>query len=638
MRFLRSEKLPWWVVEVCSTLDKPTTLLDHGAELGLVAAVNDALAWARDPRPYEKKHKRSWESVIDDFKATARRVGTESQFGTAIETGLTTAVNALEVPDGPKAEDAKKRAEVALQALLSRSLNAEAVTAAWDDLIMVSQDESAPALEWAWRRNAFLDLAAHAGRGVPTLVGTLAGVLDDRLLEVTSAQVQLGEVEAPSRGGWPTLEEAAGLSESERLELCRRLIAVDPVPTQCVVCVGFDHARLAARTKVTDQIVFYPAPVAKELLGVGDVSDSGPIALIPTAAEHFLPSGDDEVLAVIDLGIVNPATAVAVGASNCEALVALVNASLRQPTWQAMTGHVLSANGWSASSFARSDRSLPPHWADPMGTRLASLGSAVGGHLPVASSVLQRVVAASHRLLAAQNESVDPADRLLITVGLINEAAGWASSLPTDWNKVAEPFGPAWAEATLQSDLFKVVAGAIDPSFDVDVEQEKIEELELLRSAIRADQPDGGFVLSMRAACENLPALAALVPVGSDGGRQLATLRRHLADGPSLAAHLEQRSEGHQRLLSRALRCRNAAAHAGPLPSDTVESVLEWAKVVATSLRQAGFDAFLTDSGGDTRAHIGEAHRRIAEAASNRTKALANGADVARTLFPEEGV
>jgi hypothetical protein len=179
--------------------------------------------------------------------------------------------------------------------------------------------------------------------------------------------------------------------------------------------------------------VFYPAAKAKELVGVGDASDAEPTALIPTDAADWLPDGDDEVLSIVDLGTTNPATAAAIGSSNATAVVALVNAGLREPAWRPMMGQVLVANGWSANGFARSDRSLPPHWADPMGTRLESLGEKIGGQLPVTTPILQRVVEASHRLLAAQDDAVDPAGRLLLTVRVIEDAAGWSAGPTLNW-------------------------------------------------------------------------------------------------------------------------------------------------------------------------------------------------------------
>ncbi len=206
MRWLRSEVLPWWIVEICHALNAPDAPLDHGAELGLVAAIKDALAWTRDLRPFDpKRHTGAWKSVIDDVAATVDRVGPASRLGEALTVEIERVREQLKVPDGPKSDDLKSNAEVVLKALSFRAASNEAVLAAWEDLIAASQDPSVPAPEWAWRRNLFLELAAHAGRAVRSLASTLGGLLDDRLLEVTMVRARLGEIEAPGPGNWPSL-------------------------------------------------------------------------------------------------------------------------------------------------------------------------------------------------------------------------------------------------------------------------------------------------------------------------------------------------------------------------------------------------------------------------------------------------
>ncbi len=636
MRIFRSAELPWWIVELCDALNQPAVRLDHGAELSLIAAVNDALAWTRDRRQYVKKHRSAWESMIDDFHATVRRLGGGSHLGGVIKDELDSAISLLTIPQGPD-PDAKGRAGMALDELSFRLASEASVMGAWADLVIASQDEVCSASEWAWRRNLFIEVAAHAGRAVDSLSSTLSGILDDRLIDVTSARVRLGQVDAPARGSWPSSDDDAGLTEAQRLEMCQKLIELQPAPTRCVVCVGFDHARLVRATPVTDHLTFYPAAEAKKLALVGELPRQAPVALIPESAADYLPDGDDEVVAVIDLGIWNPATAVEVGTANCQALVALVNAGLQDPAWRPMTGHVLLASGWSASSFARSDRSLPSHWSDPMGDRLESLGVRVGRHLPVTTSTLKGVVEASHGILAAQSDEVDAAGRLLLTVRVIEDALAWGR-IGRSWHGYASSLDAAWAEEAVRRNIFRVVSAAVGEFAGDHLEEDSARaELVAFRSAILVDQDDGTFVLNVRRACEDVSALASLYPVGCAPGRQLATLGRHLVDGPSLARHLSELSVQHRRLLRRAVRCRDAAAHGGPLPEQTVESVLTWARIVATSLRNAAMDALLGgESGDDPGDAIRRAYCRIAYSATRRQAKLAGGADLAVLFAPDE--
>jgi len=417
------------------------------------------------------------------------------------------------------------------------------------------------------------------------------------------------------------------------LDLCAQLIAMETVSTRCVVCVGFDHARLGGRTDLTAEIAFYPAAEARQRVGVDDIAEAGPIALLPAESAERFPSGDDTVVAVIDLGITNPATAVAIGAANCEALVAVVNAGLNRPKWQPMRGHVLHADGWSPSfaSFGRSDQSPPLGWqADPTGPRLESLGRQLGSHLPVTAPLLTSVVDAARRLLSARNEALDPASRLLLTVGVAEVATGWADAPATPWNS----FDAAWAEEALRGDIFKIAARALWPPVTPREVQDE-DELNRVRAKMTENLAGTTNELNLQAVCENLPALVALYPVGTGVGRQLATLQGELASGPILAQHLVRRSAEYQLLCARGLRCRNAAAHGGPLTSETVATVLQWAKVLASTLHKVGLEAVMAGSG-DLRAVISREHRRIAHVALKRREALAQGASIVGTLFPEE--
>lgn len=636
MRLLRSEQLSWWIVELCHALDVPGERLDHGSELGLVDALNDAMAWTSDPRPYDEKlHDAPWKSVIADFEATVRRVGPASALGRTINTEAQAAVAQLQLPTAADYARVKRNASAALDAMSTRLARSDAVVAAWDDLVAASKDDTVLAPEWTWRRNLFLELAAHAGRPVPSLAITLAGIIDDRLLEATEARARVGDIAAPPRGGWPSLDEEAGLDEDERTSLCARLIAVEPRETRCIVCVGFDHARLDAPIGLGPAITFYPAAQARAQVGAGDVAELGSIALVPREASPKLPDGDDEVVAIVDLGTANPATAVGVASGNCQAVVALVNAGLRRPSWRPMTGHVLYAEGWSlsTSTFARSDRALRRFVpSDPTASRLASLGGQLGGHLPVTAPLLQSVIAASNRLLSAQNNALDPAGKLLLTVGVVEDAAAWVPAKAKKWFKLAADFDAAWAEESMKSDIFKVVTDALAlHGFQPEVNDE--DELRRLRGAIVIDRPDGTFEVDMPAAIQAVPGLAAIHEVGSANGRRLATARAFLKDPASLARNLSGRCADYKRLLDRAVRCRNAAAHGGPLPIATVQSVLDWASTLASTLRVIGLDAMLGGSG-DPRSAIAAKYQRLAEDARKRRSALAGGAAIISTLFP----
>lgn len=638
MRFFRSQQLPWWIVEICRALESPSTSLPHGAELGLIEAVDDALAWATDPREYEGSHEQSWKSMISDAHATTGRLGTKTQVGSAISSELHSFQQRLQLPPKKDPDRVKKPLAAALQSLLARFLDGSVVAAAWQDLIDASRDDRLSEEDWAWRRNLFLGLARRSGRAVDALALTLTGILDDRLVDVTQARVMLKELDPPELEGWPSLDKSAGLAESDRLTLCERMVSVDPVPGHCIVCVGFDHGELRDPVLVSDRLGFYPAARVRDLVGVGQSSAPGPIALAPPDVVGKLPSAEDEIVAIIDLGTVNAAQAAAIGAANCEAVIAVVNNKLRSPRWHPMTGHILIFNGRLAAStsFTRSDHSSPRPWAaDPTQDRLEDLAGTIDQHLPIADPVLQSVIEASHRLSAAKNQTIDLSGCLLLAVRAIEEAKDWSSGTATPWYRfAADRFAEKWAEHTVSSDLFVQVGRAIDHSVaHLYLEEHELEELDRIRTEIIRDHSDATFDFDVRAAYENLQPLAELYPRGCGPGRQIASLQRNFQDGPHLGRHLVGRASRYQRLLDRTRRCRNSAAHAGPLPPATVESVSEWADTLATTVLNMSVDALLTGTDPDPRKRITAARQEVQDAATNRRSALMAGGDVAATLF-----
>lgn len=640
MRIFRSQEVPWFVVEVCRALEQVETPLPHGAELGLVEAVADALAWATDPRPYDPHfHDRSWATMATDFDATIRRVSRKGALGILLGDDFAAVRRCIATP--PSEVDpqlVRGGVEAALEVLSARIMEGETIRAAWLDLIKACGDPGVDEEDWAWRRNLFVTLMANSGRAVPTIASALCGVLDNTLLEVTMARVFLGQQVSPGPGNWPSLDVRADLSESEQLELCEQLVQAQPTLGHCIVCVGFDHALASEPVTIGSTIGVYSAKDVNDLIGKADAPE--PLLLIPPDAMSHIPTGDDEVIAVINLGIAAPALAVTDGAANLEAMVALVNYRLRTPLWRPMRGYILIVDGKVASTtdFHRSDEGPRRPWVDPTWERVEQLGERVAQHLPVTNPLLRRVVEASQSLLDAQAGVSDPGGRLLLLVRIVEEAAAWGNTVASDSWDFAARFRESWAQLSTQEDIFRFVSDSIGGSFanELFLDEASREELKHLRALIMPEYPARGD-LCLQPAVANLGRLVDIYPSGCGPRRKLATLNRRWKSAPALAKHFGRRSADYDLLLNRARRCRDAAAHGGPVPKATAASVIEWARVVATSALRMALDALLEDTSNNARRAIAVKHQEAIDVAATRHASLVSGDDIMAVVFPDTG-
>ncbi len=116
--------------------------------------------------------------------------------------------------------------------------------AAWLDIADACRDPDTPYETIAARRDLFWQLIRAADRNALELGRALAGVLDDHAMDVMAVQMQLGDIPSPGPNGSPKPGELAGLSETDRMDLGRRILNAATILAHHVVWVAFDRASL----------------------------------------------------------------------------------------------------------------------------------------------------------------------------------------------------------------------------------------------------------------------------------------------------------------------------------------------------------------------------------------------------------
>lgn len=223
----------------------------NGALLVAHAAIDDAIGWLGDPRPYESHHMQAWTSCFDDADATFNALGPRlalvvAPMSTAALVALAALRNLRRAPEAA-ARDAAIEALTNLRSALQQQ---EPLSTAWHDLVDAAK-EPANLDTLRFRARCLVDLLRHAERSVDSIVRVIEGVLADGALWQLEARILLGDVAASAEFGWPLPDAAGGLTADERAALCGRVVAAPPGERHHVVWVAFDHAGLRAHPGVT---------------------------------------------------------------------------------------------------------------------------------------------------------------------------------------------------------------------------------------------------------------------------------------------------------------------------------------------------------------------------------------------------
>ncbi len=618
---------PTWVDEFSEAMTSPDRRWSEPDVLDLVAAAADMDAWLHDPRRYTGMHQQGWTSAVDDLHTAAGLIG--PRLHAALGLDLTTALSATAGLPGSDPTPARPAAQAALAALCARWTDPAVLEAAWSDVADACRDPQTPIETVAARRDLFWQLVRAADRNTQEFGRLLAGVLDDNALVVGMARVRLGDIPNPGPGAWPRPHQPAGLAESDRIGLCRRLLATPPTPADHVVWVAFDRASLDGTTQTVGPISFYRGAWVRATLehngpGRNQLPDELTNPDSPLRPPD-LPEGDRIVLARVALSTGVFPDAPRVAAEQAQAVVTVASVRAGDRYWRPLDGYIHATDGrvtaWSSFGLPFHRADVAPdldRTADELGTLAATLGS----HLPVADPALSETIDALGWWQSATDQP--PLASIVLDVRVLELVAARVTN--SAWYAYLDSYHrDSWIYSriisTLQSVVFAAMRGyhVVPPSAHP--------QLAALKATLFESTSADRHIFHADRALAALPTLATIWPVHDHLGRQLHTLAAHLSSPAALEGWCRALADRWTRARARLRRVRNALAHGGPLTSaaDTVDRL---AHQRAGSALSFTLEALL-DGRDAAQAH---------EDARNRMTAWRNGvsgaASVHDALFP----
>jgi hypothetical protein len=580
--------------------------------LDLIGAAADLDAWLHDPRPYAWRHKHAWESAIADLHAAADLIG--PRLAAALGHHLTAALAATSALPGDNPTPDRPAAQAALAALRTRWADPTVVEAAWLDIADACRDSGTPFETIAARRDIFWQLIRSADRNAHELGGALAGVLGDQAMNVMAARVALGDTPNPGPAGRPELSELGGLSEADRMDLGRRVLAAPNTSAHHVVWVAFDRASLVGTVETVGRITFYAGRWVRESL-----ERKGPhLSQLPSeltnreslVSHQDLPDGSHVVLARVDLGTGAFPDAPRVAAEQARAIVAVASFHAGDRHWQALDGYLHAVDGlvvgWSLFhdplteiSDIRADLHLT-------GGELARLAGTLGSQLPVTSSALTEAIEALHWWQDTQDRPPLAAVGLDVRVVelVASRVLATAPAKRRTWHHYLDDYlAIAWMLEHVRDELHRVVFHALHNYERQNVDPKDHSALAALQAAVVTYGAGRRYEFHLDQALAALSTLVTIYPVHDRLGRRIHTLATHLASPPALDAWCDILQHRWDRTLARLRRTRDAITHGGPITADAISTVHRFGRRMAGWALSLSLEGLLDGTGGVAR-HI----------------------------------
>ena len=577
---------PSWLDELQIALLWPERRWSQDGTLDLLSASSEFEGWLRDRRLYDKRHGHGWLSAITDFTQSARQIG--PRLKTALKPELR---RALDTADSLRAGIQSKGPAVLKTHLPSRLSADHAVYAAfksrwteptvrgaaWQDFVEACRDETVSYDAIALRRDLFWHLMRAAGYDPQRLSQLLSGVLADIDWYVTDAQLWIGDIADEQFSAPRPMDQAAGLTETQRLALCQRMVTQQPKQAHRVIWLAFDRAGPGTGLHELGAVTFWHSELLQAILKDG-VSPSWE-SRIPRELQSAqvavvspdLPTGPDITLARVDLGNGAFTDPVRIAAEQAESVVALAGFRADELRWRRIDGYLDFMDGrpHKIGSFGAPDRlddMVPPMHTQFMAAELDRLSPRLTKHLPIADPDLTEVVQAVRWWQQARTQT--PLAALLLDVRALEVIA---SRVGTTWEKyIGDYLRTTWVRLSIQGALTGTVHAAVHRAQSLSSEEHR-RRVEAHRAAIMSFV-EGGFTIDPGKCLDALPELAALFPVHTQLGRQLRTLDTHLISLTSLNAWCAELTDEWKRLDQRLQRLRNAISHGGPFQDEGVAS------------------------------------------------------------------
>lgn len=624
-----------WLVRSCDR----TKERRPGLKLpSLRAALQELQGWVTDACPYVKRqHSAPWASVVADTAAAIERRGRRLRAATPALDRL------LDVTAPPElGASSTRRAECRdlLSASTAQLAAAEAVVAAFDDLYEALADPST-AHEVVKGHVELLDAALRfSNRSLGSTGALLAEALEDSAWAVDAIRAAVGDTEGgPGRGP----HERAGLTNAKRRALCREYLMHEQVHAHQVVWLCYEraHCRFPDWIVPIGGVTFINGPTLKSVLD--DIAAGQPIpdhlqGRLPAellAHDPFLFSWldvtrvnqglEEWVWARVDLreeAVLEPRSHARLLADSLVGLAAFHDDGTR---WRRMTGDLLVVDGAArGGSFIYRQVDKTEHQQDWTSDTLGELADDLAPHFPAAVEGLLDMLATAESVQANDHDDSNPAS-LLLDVQVIEVIASKCSRHWAD--HMTSHLAAAWARSTLLDELYDAHRTPTDQWDLRDIPQVQAGS-SLIESVPGSPRPR--IHIRHDLAVTGLPALVEALPTHAPGARRLRALDQHLRTPVDAVRWIDDLIAQYKSAVDRLARCRNAAAHGGPVNRDVIATVRGFANGEAGRTASTGVWAIVQ---GET---IVDAHRRHSARDAGWRAALERSDTVASAVLAGE--
>jgi len=556
----------------------------------LQAILEELDGWLADQRLYTANQTRikEWDSLLEDLDAACALIGDNLR---ALLPTLATLRKQLHDKLGLEPATRAQLRPV-LEQLLTEARHPDAAAAAFDDLVEAVRDQSTPTALITGRVDLLDGIMRFSGHALAPNSRTLSGILNNDTFEIAGA---LHYLDNRPMVTWREAREDpdAGLTETERLDLLRRVLKNPPPPGHHIVWVFYGNARVRNRWRLPiGACEFFDGPAligaleeVDRTLAAGEEypGDRHPFNTVPEELQgddSMSPHGrratdwpDDEehwVAVRVDLGTDNYPNALQAARDQADAL--LVLAALDNPngtSWIPLIGFKGYLDGRPNGGSVPFSRENEVKWlnADHTDDWLDANQTTLGAHLIAGDPHGHAVVQAARTLTSTLQASTEV--RLLEAVRVIESEA---SALRVNhWKEVLTQYlNPAQA-------LFDTRVAAFYALQALGSDDELYEALPHLRTVGTDFITDGGTRIDLAGAVKKLPAILSDLPENNRSARRVREVAADLATPASVAAAVLRSQEQAARMTHRLHRMRNSLTHAGPRQSHLLQTSADFA-------------------------------------------------------------
>jgi hypothetical protein len=580
---------PEWMGELRRAMLHPHRIWVKEYDIDIIEATAELYIWLTDSRPYETSYRHPWISAIDDFDASRNNVGPHVK--RLIRTCLNGAVSAVRTlkkalqstkyPDLTNLSTAQEM----LKKLKACWTDPNLREAAWNDLLDACKYPTIEPDAFSYRRDFLWKLVSAADFERDEISRLTAGVLYGSAFDIYLTRRRLGDIaDTDSNASQPG--EINDIAHDEQIELCQRLLTLQPVPAHHIVWLAFRRARLGSSTLKMGPISFWNCEWLRAVINGRGSS----LSLIPselTDTESFfrtqdLPDCGGVVLVRVDLGIGSYTDPVRFAIDQAEAVIAAANFYAQANCWQRILGHLsfIDGNLHTQGYFEKSINEESLAWttdADAVEAQLDTLAPRVAQHLPVNAPDLAETLRTVRWWQQASNQT--PTAALILHVRILELVSTKINA--GSWDRYIEShLRSTWVRNVIKDSLYNAIYRAIfDDSNTID--QAARERLAGFRSSMVRWGRSGYFSINLPEALMILPDLVTMFPRHSSIGRNLQYVTKHLESVQALTAWRDELGKKWHLLQQRLMRVRNSVTHGGPNRDSSADALINYAQRLA---------------------------------------------------------